>query len=454
LISSRLQSFIDRRLQREKVRFVCLAYLGTNLVLAVVAFVTFDGTNSMIGPAPCVDFTGFYTAGKILNEQPPHRVYDLDLQDQILHEVFPGLRPETKLPYVYPPFFTLVFRPLALLPYAWACLVWMLALACLYLVGFALIWRSLSAIPSGEWSMVLLLTLSFQPCVDCWLSGQTSAFGFVALALALYCERSGRPFAVGLCLALCLYKPTLVWLPILMMAVARRGWVLGGAAVGGLILAGISLLVVGWRGCLAYAHLAHAFTRLINAESIGFPVWKYIDLHNFLGSLLGRQSPYRTALWIACAVLVLPRLARSWWSFTRSEPDRRVLLWSSSLTWTLVLNYYVGIYDGVLAAPGAMMTTDVLCRRRGGIERALSPGLRSLLALLYLVPWISQLMARSLGLQPFTVVLAVMAAYQLVLAGPSDGACVMEETSRFPGSAVDEFRPDGNVTALSARERS
>jgi hypothetical protein len=437
LISTRLQLFIERRLRREIVRFVCVAFLSINLVLATVAFLTFDGTNSVLGPPPGVDFTCFYNAGRILNKYPPHLVYDLEFQNRTLHELFPGLPPETGLPYVNPPFLTLLFRPLALLPYAWACLAWMVVLEGLFLVAFALIWRTLTAIPAGEMPMALLLMLSFQPFVECWLSGQTSALGLVAYALALNCERSGRHFGVGLCLALCLYKPTLVWLPILMIAVARRGRVLAGFAVGGLILAGVSLLVVGWQGCLAYAHLPEAFSRLTNDESIGFPTWKYIDLRNFLGSLLGRQSPFRTPLWIAAAMLVLPWLARSWWSFNRSAPDRRALLWSSTLTWSLVLNYHVGIYDAVLAAPGVMMTTDVIYRRTGGSANVFGPGYKLLLALLYLIPWISQHMARSLGLQPFTLVLAVMAAYQLVLAGSNERASVTEETPCLPEATTD-----------------
>jgi hypothetical protein len=442
LISSRFQSFIDRRLRREIVRFVCGAFLGINLVLAAVAFLTFDGTDSILGPPPGVDFTCFHTAGMILNHYPPHFVYDLDFQDQVLHERFPGLPRIVKLPYVNPPFLTVLFQPLALLPYPWACLVWMMVLVGLYLVAFALIWRSLSAIPAREKLMTLVLMLSFQPFVECWLSGQTSAIGLVAFALALSCERSRRPFGVGLSLALCLYKPTLVWLPIVMMVVARRWRVLAGFAAGGLILAGISLLVVGWEGCAAYVPVAGAFTKLINAESIGFPIWKYIDLYSCLSSLLGRQSSLRTVLWIAGLMLVLPWLAYSWWSFTSSDPDRRALLWSSTLTWTLVLNYHVGMYDAVLAAPGAMMTADVLCRRRGGIERALTPGFKSILALLYLVSWISQPMARSLGLQPFTLVLAAMAAYQLVLAGRNERARERKQPPRFPDKTADEYHQD------------
>jgi Glycosyltransferase family 87 len=411
-----LRSFIDRRLERDMVRFVCTVFLTINLILAAIAFLTFDGTRTIFGVALGADFTGFYAAGKIFNEHPADRVYDLELQDRVLHELLPGLSTALKLPFVYPPFFALLFRPLVLLPYAWACLIWMLLSVCLYFAGFALIWRSCPSIPGRELPIALLLALSFQPFFECILSGQASAFGFLAMAMAIRCETLGLPFRTGLCLALCLYKPPLLLLFIPMLAVARRWRVLGGFVAGAVVLAGVSVLAVGERGCLAYAHLAVRFSRLINSETTAFPMWKFIDLNNFLGSLMGHQAVIRGALFIAGGLLMLPWLVRLWFKYDHNNRDQQALLWSSTLTSTLSLNYYIGLYDAVLAVPGVMLTTDILCRRVGGIKTALSPGLRYLLALLYLVPWFSQHMARSIGLQPLTLVLTAVGVYQVTLA--------------------------------------
>jgi len=410
-----LRSFIDRRLERDKVRFVCIAVLAINLVLAAVSFRTFDGTHSIFGPAPAFDFAGFYTAGRILNRYPPQRLYDLELQDRMFHELLPALPPETKLPYVYPPFFALLFRPLALLPYARAALIWMLVSAGLYLGGFALIWRSRRAIPAGERSIALLLAVSFGPFVECWLSGQTSALGFAAVALALRCEALDRPFRAGLSLALCLYKPPLLVLVIPWLLIARRIRVLGGFATGSLFLAVVSLLVVGGRGCLAYADRLTTFTRIMRAPTTEFPNWKFVDLDHFLSLLLGGQSPLQRSVWILVVLAVLPFLARLWWTIDPGGLERGRLVWSATLTWTLVLNVYIGTYDAVLAVPGVILTTDFLCQRAGGIAGALTPGFKTLLALLYFVPWVSQFAALSLGLQPFTLILMALGTYQLIL---------------------------------------
>ena len=125
----------------------------------------------------------------------------------------------------------------------------------------------------------------------------------------------------------------------------------------------------------------------------------------------------RNVIWAAAMMMALPWLVKSWWSFESSEPDRRALLWSSTLTWTLVLNLYVGIYDAVLLVPGVFMTTDVLCHRARGMRGTLSSGYKAMLALLFVVSWISQFMARSMRLQPLTLVIITVAAYQLILAG-------------------------------------
>ena len=245
-----MRSFIDRRLERDKIRFICVAILALNLSLAAIFFATFDGTRTVFGPPPCTDFAGFYTAGRILRAYSPSRVYDLELQDRVYHEVLPELPLHTKLPFVYPPFFSLIFEPLAALPYTQACLLWMVLSALLYLVGLAALWGTRQAIPAGEWPMAFLLAFSFQPFLECWLSGQTSVFGFAAMAWALRCESLGRSFRAGLLISFCLYKPPLLVLIVPLLIVARRWRILLGFITGAAGLAGISLLTFGWHGFL------------------------------------------------------------------------------------------------------------------------------------------------------------------------------------------------------------
>ena len=130
-----------------------------------------------------------------------------------------------------------------------------------------------------------------------------------------------------------------------------------------------------------------------------------------------------------------PWLARGWRAYGRSNPDQKTLLWATVLTWTLVLNIYVGAYDATLATIAALMTADVLVRRTGQIAGALGAGFREVLALLYLVPWISQHVARSTQFQPFTLVLIAFGVYQLRLTRSTAPAPEAEEPRHVLESA-------------------
>jgi hypothetical protein len=265
--------------------------------------------------------------------------------------------------------------------------------------------------------MVLLLALSFQPFLECWLSGQTSVFGFAAFALAIRLERFSQPFRSGVCLALALYKPTLLVIVVPLLCVARNWRILLGFTAGAALFAGISLLTFGLGGCQAYGSLLRGFSQLMSLSIVRFPNWKYIDLNNFFNTLFGGQTTAGRVLLAASITAISARLAVGWWGYKRSDPDQKALLWASALTATLVLNVYVGIYDAVLAVIGVFLTTDALCHRTGHLGKVLTPAYKCLLALLFVIPWFSQHMARFAGFQPFTLVLIVLTVFQLRQAG-------------------------------------
>jgi hypothetical protein len=65
------------------VRFVRYSLLTICLLLAVVPFLTFDGTHTAFGPALGADFVHLYAAGMILNQYPADRLYDSKFQDRL-----------------------------------------------------------------------------------------------------------------------------------------------------------------------------------------------------------------------------------------------------------------------------------------------------------------------------------------------------------------------------------
>jgi Glycosyltransferase family 87 len=409
------RSLIERRLNRPYIQFICLSVLVVYLVLLLVSFATSVRGRTIFGPYLGADFGAFYIAGKIFNTDSPGRIYDAALHHQLYQEQFPDAPPDSQLPYVNAPFFVLPFTVLARFPYAWAYLFWLLLSLALYVTGFAVIWRTLDAIPRDVRSIALLLALSFTPfLVECLAGGQTSAVGFFCLAFAISSERRGRHVLCGLAISLCAYKPTLLVLIVPMLVITRRVKTLLGLVVGCGILALISLLVVGSQGCLGYISTLLYFTNASTSAASGLRSWKYVDVNSFFRLLLGQHSYLRWTMTMAAFLFGLPFLLRSWWRGNRERRDEQSLIWALTITGTLVLNLYVGIYDSTLVVLSVLLTTDVLFRRSDNDKLGLPETFKFILLLLYVVPWITQPIARLIDFQPYTLALALLGSWQLI----------------------------------------
>jgi hypothetical protein len=414
---ARVHAFARRRLGRDRVVFVCVCVLGMSLSLLAVSFVTADGGRTVFGPNLGADYTQFYAAGTILNRGRPDQLYNFELQNRLFHETLPGVENETEqtLPYVYPPFVAFVMRPLALVPYTWSFAAWLVISAGLYVAGLALILKQAECLSRADRLTAFLLALSFEPFVmECWLGGQLSAVSFFALALAFGCWQTGRPVAAGCALALCLYKPTFLVLLLPMLAVGRCWRVLAGFLAAALALAGISLLAVGPQTCIESVNVLVSFAQLTTERGGAvFQLPKYADLSAFFGLLLGHHPLLNRALLLAVAAAPLLLLAAAWRRVGRGGADYRRLLWGSTLVWTLVVNVYVGLYDTVLAAAAALLAAAACATHDRDGRPSLPPGFQALLVLLYVVPWVTQPLARAIGFQPYTLVLLALGVYLL-----------------------------------------
>lgn len=375
-------------LQPRNLRFVSIAIVVAGVVALAISLATVRGGRTPFGSLLGGDYAAFYVAGKILNEHSADRLYDRALQNQLFHELMPAASPEESLPYAYPPFVAMLFRPLASLPYRLSYLVWLVVSLTFYVAGARLAIRRL---PEEHRWTALWLALSFEPFLfECWIGGQLSVLGFFAIALAL---EQRNAFAAGLAWGMCLYKPTLLLLVLPALVVGRQWRMLSGAIVTGVVLAAVSWLAVGGGACAAYAATLGDYLRATVNAPEAFRVWKFVDARSFFVGLLGRPSALS---WLAIGVMGLAVLWR--WR----EPDRqRPWLWAATLTATLVANIYVGVYDSILIVLSTILMFGALPR--------------TLLVLVYLAPWLSQWLAQVTGIQAFTLILAATGIYQLVL---------------------------------------
>jgi hypothetical protein len=342
-----------------------------------------------------VDFPAFYNAGRIINEYPRGSLYDRELQQTLYQEIAPAAAARTNLFFAYTPFFALFFAPLALLPYLTAFACWVLISLVLFTVGFRLTWIAAS-LPVRDFKNGLVLALGFLPFYSwCLFTGQTSAFGFFWLALAIYLDRKGRRFLSGCALAMLLYKPTLLLLIVPMLLVTKRWRTLAGFGVGAAVLSLISLALIGFSGIPQYLDTLAFFSRA-KATGLHLP-WLDVDAFSFFLPLLGKHA------WLAVLILTAvaaPFLLRAW----RRDPEGSFAL---AITWTLVLNFYVVIYDSTLIILAAVLSAGSLAHSQ------LPRGFRWLLLALFLIPWVAKQSAQSYGFQPMTVALVAFGCYQL-----------------------------------------
>ncbi|MDX2032293.1 MAG: glycosyltransferase family 87 protein [Blastocatellia bacterium] len=422
VVPARSAGRLERRLNRQDIRSIALLILGIYAVVVAVSFSTQRGGKTVFGPQLGADFGAFYTAGRIYREVAPGRIYDRAEQRRIYREIHPGVEPGQELPYVNAPFFALPLPLLARLPYSAAYLLWFALSLGLFLLGIRLLWDRLDAFPSEDRGLAGLLAVSFMPfMVECLSGGQTSAFGFAALALALALERRGRSVASGMAIALCLYKPTLLVLILPMLLVTRRFRSLLGVAIGALLLSLVSLGMVGVEGCRSYLRMLLFFADNSTSAATGLKSWKYVDINSFSRLLFQAQPSLRWALTGIVFAAALPLLVRAWVRASQ-RPATQSLVWASAITWTLILNIYLGIYDATLAVIAALLTCDAIYRKSERPADPFSYRCKMILLALYLVPWVTQPVAKLTGLQLLTLAIAVFGAYQLSLLRKSDAA--------------------------------
>jgi hypothetical protein len=389
---------------RREAHAMAWVALGIGVILCGVAVVLGFQGRSFLGRPLGGDFVEFYTIGKILNNYPPARIYDLQLAVGLQHSTLPSMPDTQMLVFGQAPFIASLFRPFALLPYAWAYVTWLGFSAGIYSAGLALLFRTVH-LNAEDRRTGFLLALSSTPFLfETWIGGQMSVVVFFIWVLFIWCLENDRRFLAGFILALCLFKPTLVALPALMLLIGRRWRVLGGFAAGGVAMASLSLATVGLGGCRAwFAALAMNGNR-VGQSGEAWHLAKYVDVLALSHLLFGTWPEVADVAAIGVAVIAVSWLGLAWW---RSDGSQKVdgPLWAATLCFTLVVNPYAPIYDAILVVAAVALVASHRQALAGWI------------LLLYLLPWVTQSFAEFLHLQLFTMALAGFGIWVLEIAG-------------------------------------
>jgi hypothetical protein len=219
-------------------------FLLESLAFLVIALATYGLFGPMKTPSS-TDFISFYAAGYLANLGLAPLVYNQDIHQSAVREIFG----DPALPYYYffyPPVFLLLCQPLARLPYLVAFGAWIAATAALCCAAIRRI------LPDGRH---FLLFLSFPALFWTVGLGQNALLtagllGFGTLLL------DRRPARSGALLALIAYKPHFLLLVPVALACGRRWRALAGFAATLALCAGAATLAYGtptWAAFLAHA---------------------------------------------------------------------------------------------------------------------------------------------------------------------------------------------------------
>src|SRR5882762_8531307 len=192
------------------------------------------------------DFPDFYSASRLLIAGHGHELYDVQVQRQFQSR-YVG---RVGTLYIHPPFEAVLYLVVAWLPLNSAYTLWTV----LNLAFLTLIARKLASevLPTWDWRLLLMASLSFVPVLLNFLQGQDSVL-LLFVTLAFTALRSNRAFAAGCWLGLGLFKFNLVLPLALVLALqkGRNGFV-RGFAVMALALAAVSAAISGWAVFAAY----------------------------------------------------------------------------------------------------------------------------------------------------------------------------------------------------------
>jgi hypothetical protein len=351
------------------------------------------------------------------------------------------------LVYGHAPYIALLFKPFAMLPYLWAYCAWLGFSAVLYLSAITLLFRA-AGVPLEHRKTGFLLAVSFMPFIfETWIAGQLSVVIFFLWALFLFCRHQHRPFLAGIVLALGIFKPTLVALPIAMLMAGRRWRILQGFATGAVAVAALSIGMVGLHGCRAWVDTLLFNGRLAAGPGEAWHLAKSVDMSSFFHLLLFNASPITAIVVATVGTFAFVVLAAAWWRSSRwvAMSAAENWLWAATLCLTLVVNSYAPIYDAILVVAATALAVGAL-EGRSSEEHAT---FRGWLLLLYMLPWITQSMAEYLHLQLFTLVLAGFAGWALTMAYRTQGKEVgLSEAGWRPIGLLDDVpisRPSKKV---------
>jgi alpha-1,2-mannosyltransferase len=324
------------------------------------------------------DFLHFYTLGSLALEHRGADLYDMQVQSVIAQVRVPEARHLLYVP-LYGPQVSLLFAPLAVLPYPAALTLWLIANAILYALCCYAVWRTCPRLQSEKLT-VFILAAGYPAFMHLLAWGQTSGLALACFTAAYLAMRSGRLFVAGLAIGCLAFKPQLALASAVVFLCAWEWKIIGGALV-----AAIAQLAAGWM-YYGRSVMADYMQHLLHVREVYSPLeprpYQLHSLRSFWAMLVP-STTWAFILYVASAAMVLAITVRFW---RRASPLGR--RFSALLLATVLVSPHLTVYDLVILAPAFLLISD------WAIDHAAEPPIHAvglLLYLCYLTPLIGPL---------------------------------------------------------------
>lgn len=366
-------------LTRERVRGYSLLLLGLMLAAGLAWVALSDHLIDRNGKPLGTDFSNVYAAGTLTLQGRAPDAYDPPLQHAAEQAVFGG-RDVPFFGWHYPPFFLAVAAAVAMLPYAFGLLLWLVS------SGLAYVAVIRAAVPErdGLRRDAVLVALAF-PAVFVNIGHGQNGFLTAALLGGALLTLDRRPVLAGVLIGLLAYKPQFGVLIPLALVVSGRWTTIAAAAATVIALIAATFAVLGtdiWRAFAA----STTFTQQVVLEQ-GGTGWEKIQSIFSATRMWGAGLPLAYASQLALATLLAISLAWLW----RSNADGNLKA-SALATACLLATPYVLDYDLMVLAIAIVFFV------RHGLARGFHAGEISMLAAAWIVPLLTRTVAGATGI--------------------------------------------------------
>jgi hypothetical protein len=291
-----------------------------------------------------VDFSIFYSAGRMAVSGEAEKIYDIPEHHEMLEKVLDRKVPNL-LAWFYPPTFLLLIIPFVFLPYRLALIIWLAVTLALAL------YSALLLVPKQK--KIALLAFGFPGIFMNLRWGQNGFLSTALVGFGLY-FLDLNPVLAGLMFGLLTYKPQIAIFPILILLLSKKWRALLWTAVFSLIFILLSCAAFG------FGTWAEFVTSFFNSP-LGDD-WVRISavqpsFYSFL-RLLGMSGPVVNVL----AGIVIAAATYTVWRIWRRTDNFALKGAAMVIAIFLVVPYYLQYDLSVLLIPFVLLSYDLFVR--------------------------------------------------------------------------------------------